>query len=322
MEVGGEIVYLLLHCHHQNDSWINVSLTVRDKVTRQCPQTTIFEENGELKQIRTEVPGSAYQPTALPLGQTGGSHSDSTDSRVFMGADERDANQASSAGIRSSSSSPPIIAARASGQQQRRAIFDVRLSFYPLLSFQHRRLSSPKAKRAPPAMAVITGELWPLARCFTASGSCKLCESFSRPAPSRAVLCENCNPLTAPFVNELQMAARRLRVARYTPGSKRPGGVKQAQRRKTKDSLRMLRLKSRALKFQKREKCLHTVRSLLLFFSLFFCFFSPAFLFFCPFFWGGGEVGGWMGWEAHVTACVRRRKKKCCCKVHETTPTQ
>ena len=55
---------------------INVSLTVRVKVTRQCPQTTIFEEKGELKQIRTEVPGSAYQPTALPLGQTG-SHSDS-----------------------------------------------------------------------------------------------------------------------------------------------------------------------------------------------------------------------------------------------------
>ena len=132
-------------------------------------------------------------------------------------------------------------------------------------------------------MAVITGELWPLACCFTASGSCKLCESFSRPAPSRAVLCENCNPLTAPFVNELQMAARWLRVARYTPGSKRPGGVKQAQRRKTKDSLRMLRLKSRALKFQKREKCLHTVRSLLLFFLSFFLCFFPVFLSFCLF---------------------------------------
>jgi len=30
---------------------------VRDKVTRQCtPQTTTFEEKGEPKQIRTEVP--------------------------------------------------------------------------------------------------------------------------------------------------------------------------------------------------------------------------------------------------------------------------
>ena len=41
-----EIIYLSLHCHHQNDfcikmgsdeSHFNVSLIVRDKVTRQCP---------------------------------------------------------------------------------------------------------------------------------------------------------------------------------------------------------------------------------------------------------------------------------------------
>ena len=40
-------IYLSLHCHHQNDSCIktgnneshfNVSLIVRDKVTRQCPK--------------------------------------------------------------------------------------------------------------------------------------------------------------------------------------------------------------------------------------------------------------------------------------------
>ena len=62
---GSEIIYLSLHCHHQNDfcimmgnyeSHFNVSLTVRDKVRRQCPQTTIFEEKGEPKRIRTEVP--------------------------------------------------------------------------------------------------------------------------------------------------------------------------------------------------------------------------------------------------------------------------
>ena len=44
-------MYLSLLCHHQNDSCIkmgsnesrfNVSLIVRDKVTRQCPQTTTF----------------------------------------------------------------------------------------------------------------------------------------------------------------------------------------------------------------------------------------------------------------------------------------
>ena len=60
-----EIIYLSLHCHHQHDSCIkmgsdesyfNVSLIVRDKVTRQCPETTIFEQKGEPKQIRTEVP--------------------------------------------------------------------------------------------------------------------------------------------------------------------------------------------------------------------------------------------------------------------------
>ena len=58
-------MYLSLHCHHQNVSCIkmgsdeghfNFSLIVRDRVTRQCPQTTSFEEKGEPKQIGTEVP--------------------------------------------------------------------------------------------------------------------------------------------------------------------------------------------------------------------------------------------------------------------------
>ena len=61
---GRYIIYLSLHCHHQNDSCIkmgsdeshfNVSVTVKDEVTRQCPQTT-FEEKGQPKRIRTEVP--------------------------------------------------------------------------------------------------------------------------------------------------------------------------------------------------------------------------------------------------------------------------
>ena len=52
-----KIIYLSLNCHHQddscikigsNESYFNVSLTVRDKVT--------FEEKGESKRIRTEVP--------------------------------------------------------------------------------------------------------------------------------------------------------------------------------------------------------------------------------------------------------------------------
>ena len=62
---GGHYVHIV-HCHHQNDfcikigsdeSQFNVSLIiVRDKVTRQCPQTITFEEKGEQKRIRTEVP--------------------------------------------------------------------------------------------------------------------------------------------------------------------------------------------------------------------------------------------------------------------------
>ena len=60
-----EIIYLSLHYHHQNDSCIemgsdeshfNVSLIVRDKFRRQCPQTTTFEEKAEPKRSRTEVP--------------------------------------------------------------------------------------------------------------------------------------------------------------------------------------------------------------------------------------------------------------------------
>ena len=58
-----EIIYLSLHCHHQNDccikmgsdeSHFNVSLIVRDKVTRQCPQTRTFLKRKE-KRYRTEV---------------------------------------------------------------------------------------------------------------------------------------------------------------------------------------------------------------------------------------------------------------------------
>ena len=39
-----------------DESHFNVSLIVRDKVTRQYPQTTTFEEKGEPKQIQTEAP--------------------------------------------------------------------------------------------------------------------------------------------------------------------------------------------------------------------------------------------------------------------------
>ena len=53
-------LYLSLRCHLHNDSCsdqsrFNVSLIVRDKVTRQCPQTRASEEKGEPKRIRAEV---------------------------------------------------------------------------------------------------------------------------------------------------------------------------------------------------------------------------------------------------------------------------
>ena len=54
--VGDGGLYLLIHCRHQNDSCIqmgsdeshfDVSLIVRDKVTRQRPQTTNFLKREE-----------------------------------------------------------------------------------------------------------------------------------------------------------------------------------------------------------------------------------------------------------------------------------
>ena len=72
-----EIIYLSLHCHHQNDSCIkmgsdeshvNVSLIVRDKVTRQCPQTTTFLKR---KESRSGIEPRPSVYNALPLDHTG-----------------------------------------------------------------------------------------------------------------------------------------------------------------------------------------------------------------------------------------------------------
>ena len=70
--------------HKQNDSCIkmgsdeshfNVSLTVRDKVTRQCPQYYNFWRERRAEADSNRGP-SAYQPNSLPLGQTGSHTSD------------------------------------------------------------------------------------------------------------------------------------------------------------------------------------------------------------------------------------------------------
>ena len=63
---GGKRVrlYLTLHCRRENDWYIkmgsgeshsHVSITVKGKVARPCPQITLFEERGEPKHDRTEV---------------------------------------------------------------------------------------------------------------------------------------------------------------------------------------------------------------------------------------------------------------------------
>ena len=61
-----EIIYISLHCHHQNDSFIkmgsneshfNVSLIVRDKVTRQCPHTLVKRKESR----------SRFEPRSLCL---------------------------------------------------------------------------------------------------------------------------------------------------------------------------------------------------------------------------------------------------------------
>ena len=71
---------LSLHCHHQNDfcikmgrdeSRFNVSVG-SDGQSHKTVSTNhnLFEEEGEPKRVTNRGP-SAYQPNALPLGQTG-----------------------------------------------------------------------------------------------------------------------------------------------------------------------------------------------------------------------------------------------------------
>ena len=58
IEVVGEGDYYIYRyiVTTSDESHFNVSLIVRNKVTRQRPQTTTFEEKGEPKRIQTEVP--------------------------------------------------------------------------------------------------------------------------------------------------------------------------------------------------------------------------------------------------------------------------
>ena len=70
-------LYLTLHCHHQNDFCIKmgsddrrfyVLLTVRCKVTRQCPQIRSSFRRESRAETESNRGPSAYQPNAFPLG--------------------------------------------------------------------------------------------------------------------------------------------------------------------------------------------------------------------------------------------------------------
>ena len=75
-----EIIYLSLQCHHQNDSCIKMGrgeshFNVSEGSDEQSHKTVstnrnLFEEKGRAEAASNRGP-SAYQPNALPLGQTG-----------------------------------------------------------------------------------------------------------------------------------------------------------------------------------------------------------------------------------------------------------
>ena len=84
-------MYLSLHCYHQNDSCIkmgsdenhfNVSLIVKDKVAKQSRHTTTFEDERRVNADSNRGP-TAYQPNALPPGQTGSHARQDTRGRKF-----------------------------------------------------------------------------------------------------------------------------------------------------------------------------------------------------------------------------------------------
>ena len=88
---GGEIIYLSLHCHHQHDlcikvgtdeSHFNVLIMVMGKVTRQVSTDHNFWRERRAEADSNRGP-SAYQPNALPPGQTGSLHLDSNCNRVY-----------------------------------------------------------------------------------------------------------------------------------------------------------------------------------------------------------------------------------------------
>ena len=74
---GGEIIYLSLHCHHQNDFCITVDSDESHLIFHNCDgqsNKTMSTDHNFWKEKRAEADSnrgpSAYQHNALPLGQT------------------------------------------------------------------------------------------------------------------------------------------------------------------------------------------------------------------------------------------------------------
>ena len=73
-----DIIYLSLHCHHQNDSCIKMGSDENHfNVSIDCEgqnHKTVSTDHNFWRERRAEVDSnwghSAYQPNALPLGQT------------------------------------------------------------------------------------------------------------------------------------------------------------------------------------------------------------------------------------------------------------
>ena len=71
-----EIIYLSLHCHHQNDSCVKVGSDESHLVFHNCEGQShktvsidhkTFKEKGEPKRIRTEVPLLVHIPVLTHL---------------------------------------------------------------------------------------------------------------------------------------------------------------------------------------------------------------------------------------------------------------
>ena len=83
MKMGSDVSHMSTHMHTREHIHTHMQThararahththTHRGKVTRQCPYSTMVEETGEPKRLRNRIEpmSSAYQPIALPLGQT------------------------------------------------------------------------------------------------------------------------------------------------------------------------------------------------------------------------------------------------------------